>query len=221
MPNDYAVRIQEVTMICRALTVPIAAPIAALASRFASTIAALLALAMPVAAQAQQAQTAKWVNLRAGPARDYPLVVSLPPSVPIAVQGCVDGYSWCDVVGPNGERGWIYAGNIVYPYQSGYVPIIQYGAVIGIPVVTFVIGSYWGNYYRHRPWYGNMNRWHNHPPPSWRPSPRPPGWRPPPPRPHPSQVLPPRPRPKIGGPRPPGERPGRPGGGRPGDDRSR
>ena len=205
--------------------------------------AAALALTMPAIAQAQQAQTAKWVNLRAGPARDYPLVVSFPPGVPIAVQGCVDGYGWCDVIGPSGERGWVYAGNIVYPYQSGYVPITQYGAVIGFPVVTFVIGNYWGDYYRGRPWYGSMNRWHNHPPPVWRPPSRPPGWRPPPPRPFPPQVQPPRPRPpsiqpprpqppsvrpppprpqpqpSVGGPRPPGERPGRPDGGRPGGGR--
>ncbi|HKW85201.1 MAG TPA: SH3 domain-containing protein, partial [Burkholderiaceae bacterium] len=130
-------------MITRSWTAPLAA------------IATLAALAMPAAAQAQYAQTAGWVNLRAGPARDYPLVASLPPGVAITVQGCIAGYSWCDVIGPAGERGWIYAGKIVYPYQAGYVPVIQYGAVIGIPIVTFAIGSYWGDYYRHRPWYGN------------------------------------------------------------------
>jgi uncharacterized protein YraI len=205
---------------------------------------AALAFAVPLAAQAQQAHTAKWVNLRAGPARDYPLVASFPPGVPIAVQGCVVGYSWCDVIGPSGERGWIYAGNIVYPYQTGDVPVIQYGAVIGFPIVTFVIGSYWGDYYRGRPWYGNMQHWHNHRPPAWRPPPpRPPGVRPPPPpgprppsvrpperpRPPPPSVRPPprpQPQPPVAGPRPPGDRPGvgrppppRPGGGnRPGGD---
>jgi uncharacterized protein YraI len=207
-------------MIRRSLTAPLAA--------FATVLAAAIALGMPAAAQAQQAQTAKWVNLRAGPARDYPLVASFPPGVPIAVQGCIGGYSWCDVVGPGGERGWIYAGNIVYPYQSAYVPVIQYGAVIGIPVITFVIGNYWGDYYRHRPWYGNMQHWHNHrPPPGWRPPPsRPPGWRPPPPpRPYPPQVQPPRPRPPImrpPRPEPPSVRPPprpQPRPSRPGDDR--
>ncbi len=205
-------------MIARSWTVPLAA------------IAAAVALSMPAAAQAQYAQTVKWVNLRAGPARDYPLVASLPPGTAVAVQGCIDGYSWCDVVGPAGERGWTYAGNIVYPYQSGYVPVIYYGPVIGIPIVTFVIGSYWGDYYRHRPWYGNMHRWHNHPPPVWQSPARPPNWRPPPPSPLPPQVVPPRPRPpsiqpprleppsvrpprpqpQAGRPHPPGDRPGVP-----------
>ena len=191
-----------------------------------AAIATVAALAMPAAAQAQYAQTAGWVNLRAGPARDYPLVASLPPGVAITVQGCIAGYSWCDVIGPAGERGWIYAGKIVYPYQAGYVPVIQYGAVIGIPIVTFVIGSYWGDYYRHRPWYGNMNRWHDHRAPAWQPPPsRPPDWRPPP-RPRPPSVQPPRPeppsvrpppsqQPPAARPRPPGPRPVRPGDDRP------
>jgi len=191
-----------------------------------AAIATVAALAMPAAAQAQYAQTAGWVNLRAGPARDYPLVASLPPGVAITVQGCIAGYSWCDVIGPAGERGWIYAGKIVYPYQAGYVPVIQYGAVIGIPIVTFVIGSYWGDYYRHRPWYGNMNRWHDHRAPAWQPPPsRPPDWRPPP-RPRPPSIQPPRPeppsvrpppsqQPPAARPRPPGPRPARPGDDRP------
>jgi len=191
-----------------------------------AAIATVAALAMPAAAQAQYAQTAGWVNLRAGPARDYPLVASLPPGVAITVQGCIAGYSWCDVIGPAGERGWIYAGKIVYPYQAGYVPVIQYGAVIGIPIVTFVIGSYWGDYYRHRPWYGNMYRWHDHRAPAWQPPPsRPPDWRPPP-RPRPPSIQPPRPeppsvrpppsqQPPAARPRPPGPRPARPGDDRP------
>lgn len=162
-----------------------------------------LTLALPLAAQAQQAQTTKWAHLRAGPAREYPLVAQLPPYASVAVQGCVSDYSWCDVITPENERGWIYAGNLVYPYQNGPVPLIQYGAVIGVPIVTFFVGSYWGSYYRGRPWYGDWHRWDrwNHdrfgparPGPGYRPPPPP--YRPivrPPPR--PPVVQPPRPRP--------------------------
>jgi uncharacterized protein YraI len=134
-----------------------------------------LAAAMPLLADAQEARSSKWVNMRAGPARDYPLVAAFGPGTPLAVQGCTDGFGWCDVIGPNGARGWIFAGNIVYPYQSADVPVIGYGALIGLPIVTFAIGSYWGNYYRGRPWYGNMPNWAHH-----RPPPRPPAFRPPP-----------------------------------------
>ena len=160
-------------------------------------LACALAATLPVLANAQEARASKWVNMRAGPARDYPLVASFGPGSPLAVQGCTDGFGWCDVIGPNGARGWIYAGNIVYPYQSADVPIIGYGALIGLPIVTFTIGSYWGNYYRGRPFYGSMPRWAHH-----RPPPRPPAFRPPP-RP-PGIRLPPGDHRPPGGMRPPG-----------------
>jgi len=77
-----------------------------------AAIATVAALAMPAAAQAQYAQTAGWVNLRAGPARDYPLVASLPPGVAITVQGCIAGYSWCDVIGLCRLFGWPLPGPV-------------------------------------------------------------------------------------------------------------
>ena len=198
------------------------------------------ALLSPLVAAAQQAQTAKWVHVRAGPAREYPLVMQLPPAAPVLVQGCLSDFSWCDVITPDNNRGWVYGGNLVYPYNNGSVPIIQYGPTIGLPIVTFVLGSYWGSYYRQRSWYGDWHRWdswnHQHfrpgfrppPPPhrpDFRPPPRPPGggggMRPPPrPPPRPPVVRPPPPpRPPVGGgarppppPRPPMTRPApRPG----------
>jgi uncharacterized protein YraI len=192
-----------------------------------SSFLAFPLVAMPLAASAQDARTAKWVNLRAGPARDYPLVGSFGPDTALAVQGCTAGYGWCDVIGPNGARGWVYAGNINYGYQSGYVPVLNYGPQIGLPIVTFTIGTYWGSYYRNRPFYNTIPRWQHHRPPP-RPVVRPPG---PPPRPGvrppdnnrpPGAVRPPdgnRPpggvRPPDGNRPPPSVRP--PGGGRPGD----
>ncbi len=156
----------------------------------------LAALLAPLGAVAQQAQTSKWVNLRAGPARDYPLVTQLAPATPVGVQGCVSDFSWCDVVSPNGLRGWVYGGNLVYPYQNGNVPIINYGATIGLPIVSFVIGTYWGQFYRDRPWYHNRPQW-AHRPPRPRPPPRPEILPPRPPRPPGPVIQPPRP------PRPP------------------
>src|SRR5450432_53269 len=187
-----------------------------------------LAALLPALAGAQEAHSTKSINLRAGPARDYPLVASYGPGTPLLVQGCTDGYGWCDVLGPGDARGWVYAGNIAYPYQSQDVPVLSYGPQLGFPIVVFSIGNYWGQYYRNRPWFGNQGRWINHRPPprpifrpSVRPSPpigRPPGGRPPgmgdgrPPGPGGGRP------PGAGGGRPPGEGGGRPpgaGGGRP------
>ncbi len=133
-----------------------------------------LAITLPVTAAAQEARSTKWVNLRAGPARDYPLVTRLGPGTPLAVQGCTQGFGWRDVVAPGDVHGWVYAGNIAYPYQSSEVPVLTYGAVIGFPIITFMIGDYWGQYYRNRPWYGNESRWRDRPP-MFGPRGRPPG----------------------------------------------
>ena len=182
--------------------------------KFRHLVTCAVAMLLPALAGAQEAHSTKWINLRAGPARDYPLVASYGPGTPLLVQGCTDGYGWCDVVGPGEARGWVYAGNIAYPYDSQDVPVLSYGPQLGFPIVVFSIGSYWGQYYRNRPWYGNQGRWINHRPPP-RPIFRPPG------RPGPIFRPPGDHRPPIG--RPPGSRPpgmgdGRPpgaGGGRP------
>ena len=57
-----------------------------------------IALALPLAATAQQAFTRGGVDLRAGPGDNYPLVASLAPGQPLQVMGCTNGYGWCDVV---------------------------------------------------------------------------------------------------------------------------
>lgn len=157
-------------------------------------------------------------NLRAGPAKDYPLVAQLAPGTPVTVMGCVAGYSWCDVALPN-LRGWVYAGRLNYAYQGGYVPLLNYGVTIGLPIVTFSIGSYWDNYYRGRPWYSNRGRWAGHaPPPMPRPGVRPPG---PGPRPGAGPGRPPQGGPGAGRPqdRPQNGGPRGPGGGDRGNDR--
>ena len=122
-------------------------------------------LALPGVAFAQsQAYTNSPANLYAGPADDYPPVSQLPPGAPVTVMGCVSGYTWCDVATPD-LRGWVYAGDLSYPYQGSNVPILSYGTAIGLPIVTFSIGTYWGSYYRGRPWYNDQQRWAHHPPP--------------------------------------------------------
>jgi uncharacterized protein YraI len=119
-------------------------------------------LVLPIAANAQLAYTAETVPLHAGPAEDYPVVAILGSGFAVTIQGCTQDYSWCDVLaGPH--RGWIYGRYIVYSYQGTYVPVINYGAAIGIGVVTFVVGSYWQNHYTDRHWYRQMPHWVHRP----------------------------------------------------------
>lgn len=158
--------------------------------------------ALPTASLAQSAYAAKELNLRAGPSTDYPVVAVLPASTAVFVQGCLSDYRWCDVVaGPS--RGWVYAGNIVYPYRGANVPVATYGAAIGFGVLAFSVANYWDSHYVGRPWYPQRHLWINRPPPvHYGPGGRPPGYRPP-------GGHPPRPgfRPPGGHPPPPGARP--------------
>ena len=166
------------------------------------------------AAQAQLAYTAKTVNLRAGPARDFPVVAVLPAGFQIAVQGCVGDYTWCDVLAGD-LRGWVYGGNIQYSYQNSYAPVITWGPVMGIAIIGFTLEDYWGRHYWRSPWYPERHRWADrqwpaprpHVRPHQPPAPVPPGGGPPPPAPPPPPPLgppppPPPPAPRGGAPPP-------------------
>ncbi len=158
-------------------------------SKILGAITVALAV-LPATAFAQVGYVSRQVNLRAGPATEYPVVATLLPGVEIVVQGCLSDYRWCDVVvGPN--RGWVYAANIVYPYQGANVPVLTYGALIGLGIVAFSVGDYWDHHYHGRPWYPQRQHWvdrswprfgpggHRLPGPEYRPG----DHRPPPPGP--------------------------------------
>lgn len=124
---------------------------------------ALLALALsgvaaPAHPQAPSATTSKRVNVRAGPARDYPLVTVLPAAYVVSVQGCLAEYTWCDIVA-GASRGWVYAGNLDYFHHGRHVPLPDYGSVAGVPVVGFLLEDYWRVHYQDRPWYAERDRW--------------------------------------------------------------
>ncbi len=127
---------------------------------------ALLGLAaVPGLADAQSTgYTNSPAELFAGPAPDYPVVAQIPPGTALDVFGCLSDYTWCDVALP-GVRGWIDAQLIDYPYQGGYVPLLDYGAIIGVPITGFAIAAYWDRYYRNRPWYHDRDRWAHRPEP--------------------------------------------------------
>ncbi|MCC6868144.1 MAG: SH3 domain-containing protein [Burkholderiales bacterium] len=178
------------------------------------TFAVAASLSLSIAATAQNAFTTEAVNMRAGPDRSFPLVAWLPAGTWVQIFGCLDGWRWCDVAwGP--QRGWVWSQHLATSFQNQPWPIFQGGPMLGIPLVTFSIVTYWDSFYRHRPWWDNRNYWFGRPPPPpppvWRPPP--PGWRPPPtvrppppgarPPPPPSVRPPPRPNPPPPSVRPP------------------
>jgi uncharacterized protein YraI len=121
-----------------------------------------LAVAAPAIASAQQRAFALHsVEIFAGPGNDYPPVARLAPGVRVNVQGCLSDYTWCDVTF-SGNRGWVYAGELGYPYRRDRVPIVEYGPRLGLPVITFSLGNYWDRYYRARPWYHERSNWERH-----------------------------------------------------------
>jgi uncharacterized protein YraI len=107
------------------------------------------------------------VNLRAGPDSSYPSVAMLDAGTAVAIQGCVDGWSWCDVAAGD-NRGWVSGNFLQEEYQGQRVLVPDYGVQIGIPIVSFAFGSYWDEHYRNRSWYGERERW-SHVTPQYRP----------------------------------------------------
>jgi len=131
--------------------------------RIVAALAGLACSATLVGAQAQgSAYTNNPVNVMAGPADDYPVVAQLDANVTVSVLGCLDTYDWCDIA-LGDLHGWVYAGWLSYLYEGNIVPLLGYSVVIGVPVVVFTIDSYWGHYYRGRPWYKDRDHWRNAP----------------------------------------------------------
>lgn len=205
--------------------------------KFAMKLAAIcFCLSLSSTVFAANGYVVETVNLRAGPDIGYPRIMQLHAGTAVSIQGCIDGFAWCDVIAV-GERGWVDGYFLQYDYDNRRVFLADYGPSIGIPIVTFVFGNYWDNYYRTRPWYRDRDRWgrygfgHRPPPrpPAYRPPlrPKPPGYRPPPkpkppitrppPKPRPPVTRPPvRPKPPVAAPPPrPNPSAGRPGGVRP------
>jgi len=126
--------------------------------RILSTAALSLSLFATTAAIAGEGYVTTDVSLRAGPDSSYPDVGLLYAGTTVAIEGCVNGWSWCDVV-TGDSRGWLPANYLQQEYQGQRVLVPEYGVRIGIPIVAFVFGAYWDSHYRHRSWYGEREHW--------------------------------------------------------------
>jgi len=94
----------------------------------------------------------------AGPSPDYPAVGAFAPGTPVEVFGCEQGWGWCDIAsGP--YRGWAPGNQIEIAYQGMQGPLYSYGPQIGLPIIGFSFGEYWGAHYRSQPWFSDHDRW--------------------------------------------------------------
>src|SRR4051812_4094628 len=102
-------------------------------------LAIALAVGAPVAAYAIDGYVVSDITLQAGPDTEYPPIENLSAGTEVDIQGCIEGFSWCDVtVGE--DRGWVPGSFLEQEYDNQPVYVVDYGPRIGIPVVSFDVG---------------------------------------------------------------------------------
>jgi len=131
--------------------------------RLISMLALAVALFTSASAFAYDGYVTRSVRLRAGPDSSYPAVARLRGGTSVVIEGCVDDWSWCDV-STRHDRGWVNGNYLQNEYRGRRVLIPRYGVQIGIPIISFVFGSYWDDHYRNRSWYRERDRWSRYTP---------------------------------------------------------
>jgi uncharacterized protein YraI len=117
--------------------------------------------ALPAAALAAPGYTTARVHMRSGPGVGYPAVATIPARGHVDIHGCLEDRDWCDVTW-RGYRGWVSARYLNYFYRGHYVYLPEYWDTIDVPIVGFVLGTYWHEHYRGRSWYRRRTHWDNY-----------------------------------------------------------
>lgn len=120
-------------------------------------IAASLLL-MSSAALAAPGIVTTTVGLRAGPGEGFPTVDRIPGGARVNIHGCLRGTAWCDVSWSD-DRGWVSSQYLEYLHRNRYVYLPDYVDEVDVPIVPFVLTSYWSSYYAERPWYHRRVYW--------------------------------------------------------------
>lgn len=128
--------------------------------RLRTALVAALLLA-PTAALAAPGIVTVSTGLRAGPGAGFPLVDRVPEGARVNIHGCLRGNAWCDVSFSD-DRGWVSSQYLEYLYRNHYVYLPDYADEVDVPVVPFVLSSYWSSYYEGRPWYRRQTYWNNY-----------------------------------------------------------
>src|SRR6266568_732609 len=132
-----------------------------LAMKLRGLFIAAAVLLMPTAALAAPGIVTTTVSLRAGPGEGFPTVDRIPGGAGVNIHGCLRGTAWCDVSWSE-DRGWVSSQYLEYLYRNHYVYLPDYVDEIDVPVVPFVLSSYWSSYYEGRPWYRRHAYWNNY-----------------------------------------------------------
>jgi uncharacterized protein YraI len=128
--------------------------------RLRTALVAALLLA-PTAALAAPGIVTVSTGLRAGPGAGFPLVDRVPEGARVNIHGCLRGNAWCDVSFSD-DRGWVSSQYLEYLYRNHYVYLPDYADEVDVPVVPFVLSSYWSSYYEGRPWYRRHAYWNSY-----------------------------------------------------------
>ncbi|MET4478330.1 SH3 domain-containing protein [Bradyrhizobium sp. F1.13.3] len=128
--------------------------------KFRSVLLAALLLA-PTAAMAAPGMVTVSTGLRAGPGSGFPLVDRIPEGARVDIHGCLRSKAWCDVSFSD-DRGWVSSQYLEYLYRNHYVYLPDYVDEIDVPIVPFVLTSYWSRYYEGRPWYRRHAHWNSY-----------------------------------------------------------
>ncbi|ANW05762.1 SH3 domain-containing protein [Bradyrhizobium icense] len=115
-------------------------------------------LLMPAAALAAPGIVTTTVSLKAGPGEGFPTVDRIPGGARVNIHGCFRGKAWCDVSWSD-DRGWVSSRYLQYLYRNRYVYLPDYVDEIDVPIVPFVLTSYWSSHYAGRPWYHRRTHW--------------------------------------------------------------
>jgi uncharacterized protein YraI len=118
-------------------------------------------LLAPTAALAAPGVVTASVSMRAGPGPGFPMVDRIPGGARVNIHGCLKGDAWCDV-SLSDDRGWVSSRYLKYLYHNRYVYLPDYIDEVDVPVVPFVLNSYWSSYYVGRPWYHRRAHWNGY-----------------------------------------------------------
>lgn len=125
-----------------------------------AAVALACALLLPAAAMARPAYTSRQVVIWAGPGDNYPDVGFLPPRTPVHLYGCIrrPQQIWCDISG-QGQRGFVLANSLSVLHNGNSIVVANAPSYINIPFISFDLGTYWGNHYRNRSFYGRRSHY--------------------------------------------------------------